>query len=97
MMKKFLMTLLATTTLLLSACSTQTAYVKSQTGKLTLEDNQTFFLFGVGQEETVNAVKVCGSEEKIAKVESELTGKNILLGIVTLGIYTPRTARVYCQ
>ncbi|OOF45874.1 lipoprotein bor [Rodentibacter trehalosifermentans] len=96
-MKKFLMTLLATTTLLLSACSTQTAYVKSQTGKLTLEDNQTFFLFGVGQEETVNAVKVCGSEEKIAKVESQLTGKNILLGLVTLGIYTPRMARVYCQ
>lgn len=96
-MKKFLATLLASTTLLLSACSTQTAYVKSHTGKLTFEENQTFFLFGIGQEETINAVQVCGSEEKIAKVESELTGSNILLTLVTLGIYTPRHARVYCQ
>ena len=95
-MKKFLATLLASTTLLLSACSTQTAYVKSPAGKLTYEDSQTFFLFGIGQEKTVNAVEVCG-EAKIAKVESELTAPNVLLGLVTLGIYTPRTARVYCQ
>ena len=70
-MKKFLATLLAGTTLLLSACSTQTAYVKSPAGKLTYEDSQTFFLFGIGQEKTVNAVEVCGGEAKIAKVESE--------------------------
>ena len=88
-MKKFLATLLAGTTLLLSACSTQTAYVKSPAGKLTYEDSQTFFLFGI--------VEVCGGEAKIAKVESELTAPNVLLGLVTLGIYTPRTARVYCQ
>lgn len=96
-MKKFLATLLATSTLLLSACSTQTAYVKSQAGQPKLEENQTFFLFGIGQEKTINAVQVCGGEEKIAKVESKLTGSNILLGLVTLGIYTPRQARVYCQ
>ena len=96
-MKKFLATLLAGTTLLLSACSTQTAYVKSPAGKLTYEDSQTFFLFGIGQEKTVNAVEVCGCEARIAKVESELTAPNVLLGLVTLGIYTPRTARVYCQ
>ncbi|EEV24828.1 lipoprotein [Actinobacillus minor 202] len=95
-MKKFLTTLLAASCLL-SGCATQTAYINdSSSGKLSYEDNQSFFLFGIGQENTVNAVQICSGESKIAKVESELTGKNILLGLVTLGIYTPRAARVYC-
>lgn len=96
-MKKFFATLLAASTLVLSACSTQTAYVNSTVGKLSYEESQAFFINGIGQEKSVDAVKVCGGSKNIAKVESELTGKNILLGVLTLGIYTPRTARVYCQ
>ena len=68
-MKKFLATLLAGTTLLLSACSTQTAYVKSPAGKLTYEDSQTFFLFGIGQEKTVNALKFVVAKQKSQKLK----------------------------
>ena len=96
-MKKFFAALLAVSTLALSACSTQTAYVNGTVGKLSYEESQTFFISGIGQEKTVDAVKVCGNSKNIAKVESEWTGKNILLGVLTFGIYTPRTARVYCQ
>lgn len=96
-MRKFFATALAVSTLALSACSTQTAYVNSSVGKLSYEESQTFFLHGIGQEKTVDAVKVCGSAKNIAKVESEWAGKNVLFSVLTLGIYTPRTARVYCQ
>ena len=76
-MRKFFATALAVSTLALSACSTQTAYVNSSVGKLSYEESQTFFLHGIGQEKTVDAVKVCGSAKNIAKVESEWAGKNV--------------------
>lgn len=96
-MKKFLTTLL-TSSILLAGCSTQTATLKPHTTQIpSYEESQSFFLFGIGQENTVNAVNICGSKEKIAKVESFHSPVNILLGAITLGIYTPRTAKVYCQ
>lgn len=94
-MKKLLAMLLATS--LLSACATQTVHLQKGNSRLSYEESQTFFISGLGQEQTVNAVQICGDESRIAKVESHLSGTNILLGIVTLGIYTPRTARVYCK
>lgn len=97
-MKKLFTALLAGSALFLSACSNQTAYIHGKVpSKLSYEENQAFFVGGIGQERTVNAVEICGSEEKISKVESQLTAGNILVGMVTLGIYTPRVSRVYCQ
>lgn len=97
-MKKTLMSLVVGSALFIAACSNQTAYLKGNVpAKLSYEENQSFFLYGIGQERVVNAVEICGGEEKISKVESQLTGGNILVGLVTLGIYTPRVSRVYCQ
>lgn len=62
-----------------------------------MEDSQTFFLDGIGQNTTVDAAQVCGGAAKVIGVDVEKTGVNVLLGLVTLGIYTPRTARVYCK
>ena len=95
-MKKLLSTLLVSA-VLLSGCATQTAYVNGKGGRLAYEESQTFFINGVGQEKIVNAVEICQEEQNIAKVESQWEGKDILWAIVTLGIYTPRTARVYCS
>jgi hypothetical protein len=95
-MKKLLCTLLAASALL-SGCAMQTAYVNGTGGRLSYEDSQAFFIAGIGQEKTVDAVQVCGGEQNITKVESHLDGVNVLWGLVTLGIYTPRTARVYCR
>ncbi|AGH37468.1 Lipoprotein [Bibersteinia trehalosi USDA-ARS-USMARC-188] len=97
-MKKMLTTLVVGSALLISACSNQTVYLNDKApAKLSYEENQSFFISGIGQERTVNAVEICGGEDKISKVESQLTGGNILVGLVTLGIYTPRVSRVYCQ
>lgn len=96
-MKKVLAALLAST-VVLTGCMTQTATLKPNTATTpTFEETQSFFISGIGQSKTINAVKICGGQDKIAKVESFWSAPNILLGAVTLGIYTPRTARVYCQ
>jgi hypothetical protein len=61
------------------------------------EESQTFFLSGIGQQSTVDAAKLCGGASKVTGVAVEQAPIDVLLGAVTLGIYTPRTARVYCN
>lgn len=94
-MKKLIVPLVLLTC---AACSTQTFHMN---GKLAVdpdkEKHQTFFIGGIGQEEELDAAKVCGGLEKVAKVETEQTFVDGLLTSITFGIYTPRSARVYCS
>jgi hypothetical protein len=62
-----------------------------------MEDSQTFFISGLGQNTVVDASSVCGGAAKVSGVAVEQAPLDVLLGMVTLGIYTPRTARVYCK
>ena len=52
---------------------------------------------GIGQKKTVDAAKICGGAENVVKTETQQTFVNGLLGFITLGIYTPLEARVYCS
>jgi len=56
-----------------------------------------FFISGLAQGKAINPAKVCGSISKVAKVETQVTFLNGLLGFITFGIYTPHEARVYCK
>ena len=56
-----------------------------------------FLRFGIGQKKTVDAAKICGGAENVVKTETQQTFVNGLLGFITLGIYTPLEARVYCS
>jgi hypothetical protein len=94
-MKKIILPLILVATL--AACSTQTAYINGQTGKLAKEDMQTFFVSGLGQTQTVDAAAVCGGANKVVKVERTTSFLNGILGMFTSGIYTPYDAKVYCQ
>ncbi len=62
-----------------------------------MEDSQAFFVDGIGQKTTVDAAQTCGGAAKVVGVAVEQTGLDVLLRVVTLGIYTPLTARVYCK
>ncbi|HGO5856961.1 Bor family protein [Mannheimia glucosida] len=98
-MKK-LLAISVLTALLTTACTTQTAHIGGKVTdniKPTKSVTQSFFIGGIGQEETLNVTEICGSTDKVNQVETVLSGSNILVGIVTLGIYTPRTANVYCK
>lgn len=87
---------------LMTGCATQTYTMSGDTAGATpqqpsKEVSQTFWVEGIGQNKTLNAAEVCGGADKVIKVESKQTFVNGLLGFVTLGIYTPRTAKVYCK
>ena len=86
-------------TFLLGGCATQTYLVNQEAAstKPSFEDRQDFFIAGIGQDETVDAAKICNGSQNVIKVESELTFLDGFLGVLTYGIYTPRTARVYCK
>jgi len=95
-MKKFNLIL---TLLLLNGCATQTYHVNS-IGNANVEKEermQNFFVAGVGQENELDAAKICHGTENIIKVESKLSFLDGFLGVLTSGIYTPRTAKVYCK
>ena len=47
-------------------------------------------------EETTCSQNLCGAEN-VSKTETQQTFVNGLLGFITLGIYTPLEARVYCS
>ena len=73
-------------------------FLPKQTGSSSTKGNHHhhFFVSGSGQK-TVDAAKICGGAENIVKTETRQTFVNGLLGFITLGIYTPLEARVYCS
>jgi len=82
----------------LSACSTQRIYMKNDmTGTMpSYEKSQTFFIYGIGQTQDLNAGEVCG-KKSISRIETNQTFVDGLLSVITFGIYTPRTVSVFCK
>ena len=84
--------------LLLASCTTQ-RYVlqeKKIASFANYESGQTFFFQGIGQTQHIDAAQVCGGKNKVAAVEFHQSVLDILLTILSNGIYTPRTVGVYC-
>ena len=40
--------------------------------------------------------KICG-DKKVLQIQSQGTVSNVIFGILTLGIYSPHTARIWCD
>jgi hypothetical protein len=84
-------------TTLLAGCATQRFPIRGGgDDEPDKQKMQTFFIGGIGQEKEMNAAEICGGADKVAKVEAHLRFIDGFLGVLTLGIYTPRTAKVYC-
>ena len=96
MKKMLLATALA---LLITGCAQQTFTVQNKPAAVATETiTHHFFVSGIGQKKkTVDAAKICGGAENVVKTETQQTFVNGLLGFITLGIYTPLEARVYCS
>ena len=79
-------------------CSTD-VYCSKQTGSSSTKGNHhpSFLRFWNWAKKTVDAAKICGGAENVVKTETQQTFVNGLLGFITLGIYTPLEARVYCS
>ena len=76
------------------SCSTD-VYCSKQAGSSSTKSTHHFFVSGIGQKEN------CRCSQNLLKVfiktETQQTFVNGLLGFITLGIYTPLEARVYCS
>ena len=81
-----------------TACSSVTVHPQASS-KLATEptyiDSKPFYLWGIVGEHHVDVNTICnGSEPK--QMQSQQTFTDGLLGLVTLGIYYPHTAKVWC-
>lgn len=100
-MKKIL-ALVALTTLLAS-CATQTFSVNPNVKREVPSGNphfskwSTFFVNGIGQNDFQNASQLCKDSGGVAFVETKQTFGQVMVALVTWGIYTPRTMNIYCN
>ena len=85
--------------ILLSACATQRFDFVDKPVKSSpsFDDSQTFWVGGIGQSTEVDAAQVCGSASNIASIETQQTGGDVALTLITLTIYSPRHIRVTCK
>ncbi len=65
-------------------------------GNPTFEQRQDFFLWGLVGERHIDTKTVCGGK-RATQMQSQQTVVDALLGIVTLGIYAPQSAKVWCS
>ena len=83
----------------LSACSTQRILLNSEDRTTTpdsYEKSQPFFIYGIGQSQDFDVAQACG-KKKPTRIETSQTFIDGLVGVVTFGIYTPRSIEVYCR
>ena len=63
----------------------------------TYDRAQSYFISGLGQQKNIDPAEICGGADKVERVETQTTFINGLVAVVTVGIYTPQQARVYCR
>jgi len=90
--------LVAGLVVLLGACSTVTIHPKSSAKLIaqpTLQESKPFFLWGLVGEQRVNVAQVCG-DSSVKQMQSQQTFADGLLAVLTFGIYSPHTVKVWC-
>lgn len=87
----------------LLGCASQTVILRpaAQTplpdSQQTSADSQTFWLGGLGQDQRIDAARLCGGAEHVMGVRTHQTSLEAALAAISLGVYSPRTAAVFCQ
>ncbi len=89
--------------LFITSCSTQTFKVSPNIKREIPSGNphfskwSNFFLSGLGQSDFKDADAMCKESDGIAFLETRQSFVQGLVGVVTYGIYTPRTMNIYCN
>lgn len=85
--------------LVLGACSTVTLRDKGTaklSGEANYESSKPYFLWGLVGENHVDVSKACNGKPA-KQIQATDTFVDSLLTVLTLGIYRPRTAKVWCS
>ncbi|MFW2404951.1 MAG: Bor family protein [Gammaproteobacteria bacterium] len=91
--------LVLTAVALLAGCSTVTIKPRTDVAVSDVpsyEQTRDFFLWGLVGEERVNVSEVCEGKPA-AQMQSQQTFVNGFLGLITLGIYSPHSVKVWCE
>ena len=94
MKKMLLATALA---LLITGCAQQTFTVQNKPAAVAPKPSPIISSFLELGRRKLSMQPICGGAENVVKTETQQTFVNGLLGFITLGIYTPLEARVYCS
>lgn len=95
---KFLV-LACVTGALLSGCAKAT--IRPDGGERILTDradydeSEAFFLWGIAGSSDVNLKRVCG-EKKVDQMQTQFSPGDTIVTLLTIGLYSPKTARVWC-
>lgn len=83
----------------MTACATVTITPEGQpktAADPSFQETQSFFLWGlVPASQTIDVVEIC--PDGVRQMQAQTTFVNGLLGGLTFGIYSPRTAKVWCE
>lgn len=85
--------------IILTSCSTVTIRPeggRKDTRPSAVEERQEFWLWGLVGEAHVDVRKACG-DKAVDQMQAVYSGTDVLLNIVTLGIYAPRSTRIWCK
>ncbi|MGT0198289.1 Bor family protein [Staphylococcus aureus] len=85
--------------LLITGCAQQTFTVQNKPAAVAPKETIThhFFVSGIGRRKLSMQPKFVAAQKMLLKQKIQQTFVNGLLGFITLGIYTPLEARVYCS
>jgi len=95
---KLLQTFVLIITVVLSGCAAVTI---TDTGSADFryrphyQDSKHFFLWGLIGEHRINVREICG-DQAVKQMQTRFEPLDVLWGGVTLGLYLPRTAKVWC-
>lgn len=85
--------------IILSGCATVT--IRPEGGEKVVDKpdyqaRKNYFFWGLSGEHTIDVAAVCG-DKGVEQIQSQRTFGDGFLGAITLGIYTPKTAMVWCK
>lgn len=95
-MKQLMISVLILSLTACSAVTIQPQQAAKITSKASYEDSRPFFLWGLVGEERVDVKKVC-VDKSVTQMQSQQTFSDGALSLITLGIYSPHTIKVWCQ
>lgn len=99
-MKRPFMAAAVLSSVLMAGCATVTATPEGQPKLAStpqFEQTQSFFFWGLTPERnTVDVAEVCAGSG-VRQIQTQSTFEDGLFSVVTLGIYSPRTSRVWCE
>ena len=98
-MSKILSTLLLSIIITLSGCAAVTITESGESNfqyRPNYEESKHFFLWGLIGNHHIDVTQIC-AEKPTIQMQSKFSAMDVLYSAITLGLYLPRTAKVWCE